>query len=895
MENITKINVGGVDYEVRKDLADKIAELQEQIQQGTGSGGTTDYTDLENKPKINGHELSGNQSSEDLGLQQAGDYALKSEIPDTGNFATKEELNNITPTIGDNGNWFINGEDTGKPANGKDGADGVSLGEIALVQETGTESGSENKVMSQKAVSEKLTELDNNVNNKILDLNYIRTDNLINSVQLEYWEDKAFGNQGYEVRYAIPLDKSKVYMAAPYITNEHVSLILIYAVNSDDELINQSYYVALSISNYTKIDFTDKSYYDEIKNLVLVVKAKTYYSIDIEKDIPSLKIMISEGTEEKEYVDYFLPYSSKEIKNDIQENKNEIEKQKDSVEKIPTLENAVKVYNISKYEVQTYANGKLYGSEESPAYFDEEFLNGVKKVTGVKIWTWNSEADFKVYAINAIKKEYREVGSFHSLKNNLVQYFNLDFELQENECIGLSSLNDVNAISYINNADGYCYKTYRLSDGELMTNKNQAYFNVQFISEYYQDAEQLEKSINDLNKKLSSKSVYNVLDYGIIPSKSYVNTTGENNKTKIQELIDKISGSGGGSIYFPAGTYYFGGAYNITLQSNMKLYGDGIGVTQLKCCMIVGRDVNHISLHDFTIDNEEDGITKWAMAYKGIYITNISSSILFNIELKNIVSTGLGCDNLFDVIIDKIFCYTCGRLFKDSPGDKGCAGIGIGEQDNEVCNWIVTNCVTKDCGQFGIFVENMKQTFYGQDVTPIKSKIISNCICDGNKKHGIGVLCAANLVISNNVCTNNKDAGILVEYKCKNINIQGNIVENNGTSNENVSSYDYTINPNGGGISIKRSTAPGGVENITISNNQINGNVGNGITADITDVNKAFVNSNMINDNSGDAIKIDGKSYKDIVIINNFGRGNAGNITGDVSSDDGSKIENNYL
>lgn len=161
MENITKINVGGVDYEVRKDLADKIAELQEQIQQGTGSGGTTDYTDLENKPKINGHELSGNQSSEDLGLQQAGDYALKSEIPDTGNFATKEELNNITPTIGENGNWFINGEDTGKPANGKDGADGVSLGEIALVQETGTESGSENKVMSQKAVSEKLTELDN--------------------------------------------------------------------------------------------------------------------------------------------------------------------------------------------------------------------------------------------------------------------------------------------------------------------------------------------------------------------------------------------------------------------------------------------------------------------------------------------------------------------------------------------------------------------------------------------------------------------------------------------------------------------------------------------------------------------------------------------------------------
>lgn len=156
-EQIKDSTQGKKQSDINADYKKRIETLE--AGGGTGSGGTTDYNDLTNKPQINGHELSGNQSSEDLGLQQAGDYALKSEIPDTGNFATKEELNNITPTIGENGNWFINGEDTGKPANGKDGADGVSLGEIALVQETGTEIGSENKVMSQKAVSEKLTEL----------------------------------------------------------------------------------------------------------------------------------------------------------------------------------------------------------------------------------------------------------------------------------------------------------------------------------------------------------------------------------------------------------------------------------------------------------------------------------------------------------------------------------------------------------------------------------------------------------------------------------------------------------------------------------------------------------------------------------------------------------------
>lgn len=67
----------------------------------------------------------------------------------------------VVPTIGENGNWFINGVDTDKPAKGKDGADGVSLGEIALVQETGTGSGSDNKVMSQFAVTKELTELSN--------------------------------------------------------------------------------------------------------------------------------------------------------------------------------------------------------------------------------------------------------------------------------------------------------------------------------------------------------------------------------------------------------------------------------------------------------------------------------------------------------------------------------------------------------------------------------------------------------------------------------------------------------------------------------------------------------------------------------------------------------------
>ena len=52
---------------------------------GGGSGGTSDYTELTNKPKINNVELSGNKTTSDLGIV----------IPDVSNFITKD-VNNLT-------------------------------------------------------------------------------------------------------------------------------------------------------------------------------------------------------------------------------------------------------------------------------------------------------------------------------------------------------------------------------------------------------------------------------------------------------------------------------------------------------------------------------------------------------------------------------------------------------------------------------------------------------------------------------------------------------------------------------------------------------------------------------------------------------------------------------
>lgn len=47
---------------------------------GGGTGDTTNYNDLSNKPTINNVELSGNKTSADLKLQPAGDYATNESV-----------------------------------------------------------------------------------------------------------------------------------------------------------------------------------------------------------------------------------------------------------------------------------------------------------------------------------------------------------------------------------------------------------------------------------------------------------------------------------------------------------------------------------------------------------------------------------------------------------------------------------------------------------------------------------------------------------------------------------------------------------------------------------------------------------------------------------------------
>lgn len=112
--SITRACIGkGADYVMFQEEAPKMlftlnmqtASTIDSIEIGGGGSGTTDYNDLDNKPKINNVTLSGNKSSSDLGLQDA----ISAEDPISASFvsglatvATTGAYSDLTglPTLG---------------------------------------------------------------------------------------------------------------------------------------------------------------------------------------------------------------------------------------------------------------------------------------------------------------------------------------------------------------------------------------------------------------------------------------------------------------------------------------------------------------------------------------------------------------------------------------------------------------------------------------------------------------------------------------------------------------------------------------------------------------------------------------------------------------------------
>lgn len=71
-EAILRATIDGQEYNNLPEsrIEALLLELKEVIEAGGGGGGTNDYSQLINKPQINGQELNGNMSTDDLHIEQ---------------------------------------------------------------------------------------------------------------------------------------------------------------------------------------------------------------------------------------------------------------------------------------------------------------------------------------------------------------------------------------------------------------------------------------------------------------------------------------------------------------------------------------------------------------------------------------------------------------------------------------------------------------------------------------------------------------------------------------------------------------------------------------------------------------------------------------------------------
>ena len=239
-----------------------------------------------------------------------------------------------------------------------------------------------------------------------------------------------------------------------------------------------------------------------------------------------------------------------------------------------------------------------------------------------------------------------------------------------------------------------------------------------------------------------------------------------------------------------------------------------------------------------------------------MFIIRMENCVWRDIKFKGTGSTALGCDFLGNSVIDHVICEDCGR----SGYYAGCAGIGIGTKGIETENLVITNCITKGCYNYGIFIET-QELFRGKDELKDFEKrgvIISNCISHDCHGSGFGIRGGYDVSLNNCISYNNK-YGIELGIDLNNIQINDCLVRENsshgiyvkdcckgedGSPNwdtageiDGLGIYDCTLFKNGGdGINMfeKEEGITQGSGNLTINIKiegcDINKNTGRGIT-----------------------------------------------------------------
>lgn len=164
------------------------------------------YEDLENLPQINNIELIGNLSSQDLGLQPAGNYVTDSNYIHTDNNFTNTYKNNVD----------LNTRDRHTHAN-KAVLDGISSSDITNWNNKSDFSGNYNDLSNKPTIPTKLSELESDSSHE-----------LVTSVEKTTWNNKS----DFSGSYNDLTDKPTIPDVSNFITKD-VNNLTYYTLSSN--------------------------------------------------------------------------------------------------------------------------------------------------------------------------------------------------------------------------------------------------------------------------------------------------------------------------------------------------------------------------------------------------------------------------------------------------------------------------------------------------------------------------------------------------------------------------------------------------------------------------------------------------------------------------------------
>lgn len=419
------------------------------------------------------------------------------------------------------------------------------------------------------------------------------------------------------------------------------------------------------------------------------------------------------------------------------------------------------------------------------------------------------------------------------------------------------------------------------------------------------DAKAVGDQLSALNKAidaLGGEAVYNVKDYGAAGDGA------TDDQTAIQEAVNDAYANGGGIVYAPKGVYILKSP--ILWETGVSMRGDGIGQTILKTVSdtaVLGFSAIHYdssrygtgnlfkgcTFSDFEIDGSGLQVSEVSWRGKGIFLIGMENCIVRDILVRETAATGIGIDALRNVIISNVTCINCGRAWVKtvSEANVGCAGIGIGTNmiDNEY--FVITGCMTKGCGNMGIFLED--QTL----ASPMRAQysvIANNIVLDG-RNVGIGVRGTANMKISDNIVRGNV-YGIEFSRTNKKIVVSDNMIcENsygildNSVSDDSVDIVGNKIEDNNiSGVAYVNTTTMGDGEKnaVVLRGNRIRNN-GKGMTISGEIAEIAIIDNYFDNNTEHGIFAESGASLPDAYVLRNIFRRNGVNYAGLIEAASG--------